>query len=170
MQFTQFMLRSFAVVWVLCVGCLLSGCQTGPRIYDIPTHIDFDVATGAWSVVTSGTGGVEQLPQTIPVFSTWQGERREGVWVVLGSDGAKKILVFEKRGYKDDDRSWDKLEVPDVIDPVSGGLRIILSDKEVGVAARDWSTTPPLKMIVPVLKRFGEKNAGSGIEHRAGRI
>ena len=106
--------------------------------------------------------------QTIPVFSTWQGERREGVWVVLGSDGAKKILVFEKRGYKSDDRGWDKLDVPDVIEPVSGGWRIILSDKDVQVKPEDWPTSPPLKMTVSVLKRRGEKNAGAEIDRQMG--
>jgi len=103
------------------------------------------------------------------VFSTWQGERREGVWVVPGSDGAKKILVFEKRGYKSDDRSWDQLEVPDAIEPVSDGWRIRLEDKDVRVTPKNWSSTPPLKLMVPVLRHHGEKTGGSGIERAMGR-
>gem|GEM_PF-1270037 len=63
----------------------LAGCTSGPRTYSIPQHIDFDVATGEWTVATSGVGGAEQLPEWIGVYSTCQGERREGVWIVPGT-------------------------------------------------------------------------------------
>ncbi len=123
---------------------LLTGCETAPRTYAIPTHIDFDVAAATWTVVTSGEGNAEQLPERVPVFSLWQGERREGVWVVPGTKGAEKILVAAKRGFKIGPKDLRQyLEVPNYIEPGFRAWRIVKSDKSVGVYERDWPTTPP---------------------------
>jgi hypothetical protein len=68
----------------------LGGCSSSPRVYAIPTHIDFEVATGAWSVATSGEGSAEQLPEWVGVYSTWQGERREGCGSCRGRRGRRR--------------------------------------------------------------------------------
>ncbi len=157
------------VTALACLSFVLTGCSTKPRIFAIPTHIDLDVATGAWRVVTAGTGGEELLPETIGVFSNWQGERREGVWIVPGTVSAANMLVAKKRGYIVDETATTQIVyVPQCVEPDRLSWTVQFRDKRVGVSQSELQSLHPLMMRVPVRRWRGAPGLNASIERGVG--
>jgi hypothetical protein len=139
-------------------------------MYAIPTHIDFDVATGQWSVITSGEGTREQLPDWVGVYSIWQGERCEGVRFVPTTVGFERMVVSWQRwpGRQITD-STQVLEVPDSIQFFHDSWHIAFADKRVSATdAEIRNSIGCLWMRVPlhgVGKQYEDR--GSGIKNQA---
>ena len=159
------------VVFSVLAG--LVGCAGSPRQFALPTHIDFDVATGAWSVATAGVGGAEQLPEWVGVYSTWKGERCDGVRFVPGSAGFETMVVSSQRapGRRIED-NFQILFVPNFIELATNTWVIRMGDKSVNLSDGEIYNSEIhevgcLWMRVPLHGvRDGDRSVESGIKRQ----